>query len=185
MGSLHAECDFEALLEEMKATRESRLSIEHLQNPSAFDDKNIDIPNMSLFKFITFDGVEAYQPCSWNLNSLSESLCPIETGDPVFSEARNWSCTEQARRNLPKEARWILATIYNFACVMLGHDRGEDSHWDMRPWLAHLYNVADRLFLKYDISATAPDPDWFSRPLGPPECPEPLLTQGTVVPLAD
>ncbi|CEI60994.1 unnamed protein product [Fusarium venenatum] len=116
---------------------------------------------MFLLKFITFDGVEAYQPCSRNFNllNLGEPLCPIETGDLVFGEARNWSCTEQARPHLPKEVRWILATIYNFACVMLRLSHGENSHWEMRPWLMYLYYVADSLFVENGIPATAPSPE--------------------------
>jgi hypothetical protein len=125
------------------------------------------IPNMSLLRFKTFDGLEAFQPCCRDIDilNLQKSLRHIETGDPVFSAARDWSCILQALPGLPKEVRWVLATIYNFACVMLRLDNDEDSHWAMRPWLVHWYDVADSLFLKYDIPAVAPDPDWFSRPV--------------------
>ncbi|RGP70701.1 GTPase-activator for ras GTPase [Fusarium longipes] len=188
-----AEDDSLALLEEINATREHHLDISALQNPATFEDSDIDhavprqdetyqnldnsliphphITNAFLLRFMTFDGLNAYQTCSRDIDMLNlhKTLHHIETADPVFSAARDWSCTLQALPGLPKEVRWVLATVYNFACVMLHPRLDEDSHWAMRPWLIHWYDVADSLFLKYGISAASPDPDWCSRPLQPLE----------------
>ncbi|CEF77206.1 unnamed protein product [Fusarium graminearum] len=171
------------LIEEINATREQHLDISALQDLRTFEDENLEYtvpfgdetyknlgvsllvhnrtPVMSLLRFETFDGLEAFQPCSPNIDQLNlqKALRPIETGDPVFNAARDWSCILQSLPGLPKELRWILATVYDLACVMLRADSDEDAHWAMRPWLSHWYDVADILFLKYNIPATAPDPD--------------------------
>jgi hypothetical protein len=183
-----AEDDSAALLGEINATRQHHLDISALRDANTFKGRSIEhtvphqdetyrnlgnslivhtrIANMFLLRFITFDGLEAYQPCSRDIDllNLSKSLRHIESADPTFSAARDWSCILQALPGLPKEVRWVLSIIYNFACVMLRPTLDEESHWFMRPWLMHWYDVADGLFLKYGIPATAPDPNWCSRP---------------------
>ncbi|KAL4722278.1 hypothetical protein ACLX1H_010627 [Fusarium chlamydosporum] len=178
-----AEDDHVAVLEEINAVREHNLGMQALQQPATFDNEDAEhlvpdqdetyrglgntlipharIPNMFLLRFTTFDGRKAYQPCFHDIElfTLHRLLSPVETTDPVFSAARDWSCILQAVSGLPKEVRWVLTVIYNFACVMLRPELDEDTHWRMRPWLLHWYNVADRLFLKYGIFATAPNPD--------------------------
>ncbi|KAF4971495.1 hypothetical protein FZEAL_9838 [Fusarium zealandicum] len=41
----------------------------------------------------------------------------------------------------------------------------EDTLWDMRSWLMYWYNVADNLLFRYGFIPSAPNPDWFERPL--------------------
>ncbi|KAJ4259821.1 hypothetical protein NW762_007753 [Fusarium torreyae] len=106
------------------------------------------IPDMFLLRFLTFDCCVAYQSCSKDIDLLGvfNPLHIIEGYvDPIFRAARDWSCIIQASPDLPKDE--------------------EHKIWEMRPWLMHWYEVADNLFSKYGISATAPDPDWFMRPL--------------------
>ncbi|GAO15058.1 uncharacterized protein UV8b_02344 [Ustilaginoidea virens] len=124
-------------------------------------------PEMYLLEYQTFSGAMAFQPCSRNIDLVRffEALEPIEKGgDSLFKVARTWSCIIQSLEGLPKDVRWVLATIYNFANEMMRPHVTEDALWSMRPWLMYWYDVADRLFAKYDIPATAPDPDWFLRP---------------------
>lgn len=65
------------------------------------------IPSMRLFRFLTFQGVQALQPCHKDIEALRvfEALRHIENGDPVFKAAREWSCTVQAIEDLPKVVR--------------------------------------------------------------------------------
>ncbi|RBA18678.1 hypothetical protein FPRO05_10326 [Fusarium proliferatum] len=87
------------------------------------------IPTMFLLEFMTFDGLRAYQPCCENIDHLSilRPLRAIEyDGDPVFEAAREWSCIIQARHDLPKDIRWVLALIYNFSCTMLQPEQTEE-----------------------------------------------------------
>ncbi|TXC05978.1 hypothetical protein FocTR4_00009905 [Fusarium oxysporum f. sp. cubense] len=63
---------------------------------------------MFLLKFITFDGLQAYQPCCENIDHINifRPLRAIEhDSDPAFEAAREWSCIIQARQHLPKEIR--------------------------------------------------------------------------------
>ncbi|POR33271.1 Uncharacterized protein TPAR_06527 [Tolypocladium paradoxum] len=125
------------------------------------------IPNMFLLEYRTFQGALAYQPCSENMGvcGLFNSLRPIDQhGDPVFKQARTWSCMVQAMEGLPKELRWVLATMYNFCNEMLRQDTDEDTLWQMRPWLLHWYTVADELLETFGIFVYTPDIDWFGRP---------------------
>ncbi|RCI08735.1 hypothetical protein L249_4743 [Ophiocordyceps polyrhachis-furcata BCC 54312] len=125
------------------------------------------IKNLYLFPFLTFEGFPAYQPCSVNIDFLGlfTPLDCLETdADPVFRQARTWSCIVQARHRLPKPLRWVLATIYNFSYEMMRSEVDEPTLWKMRAWLLHWYSVADRLLVAFDIPASTPGPDWFSSP---------------------
>ncbi|KAM5346573.1 hypothetical protein ACJ41O_009578 [Fusarium nematophilum] len=129
---------------------------------------HLRIPEMYVLEFRTFAGPLAFQPCSRNIDLLGvfEALQPLDgKGDTLFRTARDWSCIVQAEPTLPKEVRWVLATIYNFASDMLRPEYDEDSHWSMRPWLVHWYDVAHALFDFHDIRVGLPEPDWFMRPL--------------------
>lgn len=125
--------------------------------------------NMCLLEFRTFSGALAYQPCSKDIDlmGLFNSLHPLDKdGDPLFKDACAWSCVMQAQRGLPKDIRFVLATIYNFAIEMLHPDQDANTFWSFRPWLQWWYDLADRLFSHYRILGSAPDPDWFMRPTG-------------------
>ncbi|GJN67567.1 hypothetical protein PLICBS_001594 [Purpureocillium lilacinum] len=125
-----------------------------------------------LLEYRTFQGALAYQPCSRNIRSMGlfDSLQPLEpNGDQVFKEAREWSCVTQSIFALPRELRWVLATIYNFANEVLRLDSDENTAWQMRSWLVHWYTVADELFKFFGILAESPEVDWFSRPCATPE----------------
>lgn len=125
------------------------------------------IPNMFLLEYRTFKGALAYQPCSKDIGiyGIFKSLRPIDQhGDPIFHQARTWSCMVQAMEGLPKELRWVLATMYNFCNEMLRPDTDEDTLWQMRPWLLHWYTVADELLDHFGILVYTPDIDWFGRP---------------------
>ncbi|KND89825.1 hypothetical protein TOPH_05462 [Tolypocladium ophioglossoides CBS 100239] len=125
------------------------------------------IPNMFLLEYRTFQGALAYQPCSKNIgiSGIFKSLRPIdEHGDPIFKQARTWSCMVQAMQGLPRELRWVLATIYNFCNEMLRQDTDEDTLWKMRSWLLHWYTVTDELLELFGIFVYTPDIDWFDRP---------------------
>lgn len=125
------------------------------------------LPELFLYKYRTFEGAFAYQPCGKNidLSGLFKCLHPLDRkGDPLFMAAREWSCIYQGLNNLPKEIRWVLATIYNFANEALRPENDENTLWGMRPWLLHWYGVADRLFQFFGVPATTPDPDWFMTP---------------------
>ncbi|KAJ6443898.1 Hsp70-like protein [Purpureocillium lavendulum] len=120
-----------------------------------------------LLEYRTFQGALAYQPCSMNIDSMGlfDALSPIEPkGDPIFKQARTWSCIVQSRLGLPKELRWVLATIYNFSNEVLRTRSDEQTVWEMRAWLMHWYTVADKLFGFFGILANSPEVDWFSRP---------------------
>ncbi|RDA91218.1 hypothetical protein CP533_3392 [Ophiocordyceps camponoti-saundersi (nom. inval.)] len=125
------------------------------------------IADLYLMPFITFEGVNAFQPCSINIDLIG-LFKPLEASeldaDPVFQQARTWSCIVQARARLPKPLRWILATIYNFSNEMLRKEVDEDTLWKMRSWLLHWYKVADEFMKAYGIDACSPEPDWFSSP---------------------
>ncbi|KAM0077662.1 hypothetical protein ACKRZS_009999 [Fusarium odoratissimum] len=50
----------------------------------------------------------------------------------------------------------------------------------MRAWLMHWYQVADNLFTKFNVFATAPNPDWFMRPrMRPRSRPRPAPVEST------
>ncbi|KAG5927029.1 hypothetical protein E4U42_002678 [Claviceps africana] len=109
----------------------------------------------------------AYQPCSRDidLRGFFRALEPIERGgDQIFKIARSWSCIVQSIQGLPKEIRWVLATIYNFCSEMMRPGTSEDSYWAMRRWLMYWFEAAETLFTKYDYPIYAPVMDWFSRP---------------------
>ncbi len=98
------------------------------------------LPNVSLFQFLTFRGTLAYQPCSRHMHRLNlfKALKPIQGAqDPVFEQARTWSCSVQAVEDLPRDLRWLMATIYNFATEMLRFHNSETYLWKMRNWLMH------------------------------------------------
>lgn len=125
------------------------------------------IPNLVLLQYQTFDGAMAYQPCSRDidLSHLFDALEPIDrNGDYNFKLARAWSCIIQAMPDLPKEVRWVLATVYDFSNQMLRSGKSEQTLWAMRPWLMHWFDVADKLFEINHIFASAPSVDWFLRP---------------------
>lgn len=125
------------------------------------------IPGMHLLQYRTFAGAMAYQPCGKDID-ISGIFLAINhldhNGDHLFKTARAWSCVVQSIQNLPKDVRWVLATIYNFANEMLRPELNEDDLWEMRPWLMHWYDVADKLFALFGIFASAPLTDWFLRP---------------------
>ncbi len=120
-------------------------------------------------RFSTFQGTLALQPCinHERQHGIFDALEEYEAGDPVFKEARLWACTVQSVRDLPKECRWVVATIYNFASEMLRPDNSQDFLWKMRAWLLHWYEVIERLFIELDINLTVPGPDWFQRDARP------------------
>ncbi|PHH89371.1 hypothetical protein CDD83_6193 [Cordyceps sp. RAO-2017] len=126
------------------------------------------LPDTYLFRYHTFRGTFGFQVCSRNIDTMRvfDCLRPMECGgDPVFRQAREWSCILQARRSLPRDVRWLLALVYDFSHEMLQPDMDEQTLWRMRPWLLHLYAVADRLLEHYDILASSPsDVDWFASP---------------------
>ncbi|PHH69368.1 hypothetical protein CDD82_7810 [Ophiocordyceps australis] len=126
------------------------------------------IPNVWLLEYLTFQGAFAYQPCCKDIDTtgLLTALLPIDqAGDPIFKQARTWSCIVQALPRLPKELRWLLVTVYDFSNEMLQPGTAEDVLWKMRPWLMHWYSVADELFYYFGISASSPpEVDWFLRP---------------------
>ncbi|PFH61702.1 hypothetical protein XA68_16502 [Ophiocordyceps unilateralis] len=121
-----------------------------------------------LFQFITFEGAVAYQPCSIDIGRLFDVLEPLETNcDPIFKQARTWSCSVQAMPFLPKELRWILATVYNFSCEMLRAEVDEMILWQWRAWLMFWYEVFERikdtLYVRFSYLCT-PEPDWYCHP---------------------
>lgn len=125
------------------------------------------VPDMFLFKYLTFAGATAYQPCATDIDHrrFFTALRPLEVeGNRDFKIARGWSCIIQSMHGLPKDVRWVLATVYNLSCQMLqpGVDKNELS--DMKHWLMHWYDVVDRLFYKFRIYASAPLGDQFLRP---------------------
>lgn len=84
---------------------------------------------MQLCRFSTFQGFLALQPCISHERQhvIFDALDEYEAGgDPVFKEARLWACTAQSAPDLPKECRWVVATIYNFAGEMLRPDNSQD-----------------------------------------------------------
>ncbi|GAB0141280.1 hypothetical protein EsHS_00001879 [Epichloe bromicola] len=124
-------------------------------------------PDMYLLEYQTFSGAMAYQPCSRNIDfgGFFEALEPVEKGgDHLFKIARVWSCIIQSIQGLPKEIRWVLATVYNFANDMMRPGTSEAFFWTMRPWLLYWFDVAQALFEKYDLRINAPTMDWFLRP---------------------
>ncbi|KAG5929325.1 hypothetical protein E4U53_002466 [Claviceps sorghi] len=124
-------------------------------------------PNMFLLQYRTFTGAMAYQPCSRDidLQGFFKALQPIERGgDQLFKIARSWSCIVQSIQGLPKEIRWVLATMYNFSTEMMRPGTSEDSYWAMRCWLMYWFEMAETLFEKHGYPIFAPVVDWFSRP---------------------
>lgn len=121
------------------------------------------LPNMSLFQFISFTGFVAYQPCSMNIdlmgifdtfNSREQDL------DYIFKIGRVWSCVIQAHENLPRDIRWVVATVYNLCMDLLKPNTKAEVSLSMRRWLIHWYNIADQLFRRHGIPARSPDMDW-------------------------
>ncbi|KHN94264.1 uncharacterized protein MAM_07900 [Metarhizium album ARSEF 1941] len=87
-------------------------------------------PNVKLLEFRTFSGAMAYQPCCKDIDLMGffKPLRPIEPGvDRLFKVARAWSCIIQSLEGLPKDLRWVLATVYNFANDMLCTKLSEDT----------------------------------------------------------
>ncbi|KAK2608457.1 hypothetical protein QQS21_003027 [Conoideocrella luteorostrata] len=124
-------------------------------------------PDMYLLEYQTFSGAMAYQPCSKDidLRGIFEALQPVELGgDGLFRIARAWSCIIQSIHDLPKDVRWVLATIYNFSNDMMLPKTSKNTMWAMRPWLMHWFHVADLLFKTYDLPLSSPSCDWFLRP---------------------
>ncbi|KAG6017419.1 hypothetical protein E4U54_007353 [Claviceps lovelessii] len=124
-------------------------------------------PDMFLLEYQTFSGQMAYQPCSKGIDiqGFFKALEPVERGgDNLFKIARSWSCIVQSIQGLPKDIRWVLATIYDFANEMMRPGTGEDALWAMRQWLIYWFDTAEKLFQKYDYPIFAPAVDWFSRP---------------------
>ncbi|KAG6010451.1 hypothetical protein E4U21_006452 [Claviceps maximensis] len=122
---------------------------------------------MFLLEYQTFSGAMAYQPCSRgiDLHGFFKAFKPIERGgDDIFRIARSWSCIVQSIHGLPKDIRWILATIYDFASEMMRPGTSEDCLWAMRSWLMYWFDTAETLFEKYDYPIYAPVMNWFSRP---------------------
>ncbi|KAI9163265.1 hypothetical protein HJFPF1_04867 [Paramyrothecium foliicola] len=125
------------------------------------------ISGLFLLEYRTFTGARSFQPCSKNidLSGIFDVLHPLDhNGDPVFKIARTWSCIVQSFEVLPKEIRWVLATVYNFSNEMLRPEIDEPTLWAMRPWLMHWFDIADRLFELFNVSASTPTVNWFSRP---------------------
>ncbi|KAF4595261.1 GTPase-activator protein for ras GTPase [Ophiocordyceps camponoti-floridani] len=121
-----------------------------------------------LLRFMTYQGVVAYQPCSKQADRLFEALNIVEDDvDPIFKQAREWSCAMQAHAYLSKEMRWVLATVYNFSCEMLRPEVKEKTLYWMRTWLMFWYDVFDRIAGSQLVGfegVKAPEPDWFARP---------------------
>ncbi|ODA83331.1 hypothetical protein RJ55_01844 [Drechmeria coniospora] len=66
------------------------------------------ISKLFLLEYRTFQGAWAYQPCSGDRDivALFARLRRLDgCADPVFQEAREWSCVTQAHEGLPKELR--------------------------------------------------------------------------------
>ncbi|KFA48623.1 hypothetical protein S40293_04556 [Stachybotrys chartarum IBT 40293] len=124
-------------------------------------------PGVGLFSYRTFAGGEAYQPCQSDIHAwgLSQALqVPDQVNDPAFVTARAWSCVIQAAPNLPREVRWVLATIYDFSSLVL---RRGGSHQRLRPmrlWLRFWFIVVKRLFRHFGLNAACPYIDWIPRP---------------------
>ncbi|KAG5984489.1 hypothetical protein E4U55_004613 [Claviceps digitariae] len=124
-------------------------------------------PDMFLLKYQTFSGMMAYQPCSRgiDLQGFFEALGPIERGgDYLFKIARSWSCIVQSIQGLPKDIRWVLATIYDFTSEMMRPGTSEDTFWTMRQWLMYWFTTAEMLFQNYGYPIYTPAMDWFCRP---------------------
>ncbi|KAG6030083.1 hypothetical protein E4U19_000596 [Claviceps sp. Clav32 group G5] len=122
---------------------------------------------MFLLEYQTFSGAMAFQPCARDvdLRGYFKAFDPIEIGgDPLFRIARSWSCIVQSFQGLPKEIRWVLATVYDFSNEMMRPDTSEETLWAMRRWLMYWFDMAERLFQKYNLPISAPDVDWFCRP---------------------
>ncbi|KAG5915861.1 hypothetical protein E4U61_004184 [Claviceps capensis] len=122
---------------------------------------------MFLLEYQTFSGAMAFQPCARDvdLRGYFKAFDPIEIGgDPLFRIARSWSCIVQSFQGLPKEIRWVLATVYDFSNEMMRPDTSEEILWAMRRWLMYWFDMAERLFQKYNFPISAPDVDWFCRP---------------------
>ncbi|KAI5464589.1 hypothetical protein BGZ63DRAFT_421598 [Mariannaea sp. PMI_226] len=125
------------------------------------------LPGLCLLQYFTFHNSSAYQPCCQNLHltGFFDSLWPLEqNGDPLFRTARYWSCHMQSMPDLPRDVRWVLSIIYNFANEMLRPENDEDTLWKMRSWLLFWYEIANRLFEEHEIPASSPEEDWFLRP---------------------
>ncbi|KAH7316492.1 hypothetical protein B0I35DRAFT_255122 [Stachybotrys elegans] len=116
------------------------------------------VPGLYLFEYVTFAGLKDFQPCA-NSSLIAELFQALEVErktDHVFQLARAWSCVIQSHARLPREVRWVLATIYNFSNEMLQSQCTDDYSWNMRPWLRYFYKLADQLFSEFEILASSP-----------------------------
>lgn len=124
-------------------------------------------PGMFLLEYRTSEGILAYQPCSRDIDRMGifKALRPLDrNGDRAFCTAREWSCIIQSIGHIPKDVRWVLSTIYNFANEGLRPENDKNTLWSIRARLFHWYDVADKLFQYYGIPATTPELDWFLPP---------------------
>lgn len=66
------------------------------------------IPGLYLLKYQTMHGARAYQPCSKDIDIMG-FFKPLDAlhqnGDPLFKDAREWSCIMQAMERLPRDIR--------------------------------------------------------------------------------
>lgn len=123
-------------------------------------------PGIQLCQFRTFQGGLGLQPCfeDSGYGVMFDALLPLEVNkDDIFREARIWACMNQSKPNLPLPCRWLLATVYNFACDVLRFHKDEAHCFRMRAWLHHWYDVADRLAVRLNVELCVPEPDWFGR----------------------
>jgi hypothetical protein len=124
-----------------------------------------DKPGLYLFKYTTFHGEHAYQPCSSNMRTNLLMLHPIGfPQDYAFELARAWSCTAQTLPTLPKAIRYMLVLIFDLTNELFQFPRDEDVFWNMRPWLSLLYDVTDILCHAHGLALESPETDWFLRP---------------------
>lgn len=125
------------------------------------------VPNLFLLRYETFSGRMSFQPCATDIDRLgifNALQRKEEDADVIFTTARTWTCTVQAKFVLPKDIRWVLTIIFNLAMEMLQPNVTEDDHWFMRHWLMFWYDLCDRLFQTYNIEISTPTTDWFVRP---------------------
>ena len=125
------------------------------------------LPNMFLLEYRNLCGAWGYQTCgpAIDLSGIFDTLRALEkSAHHDFKVARAWACTVQAVHGLPQEVRWILATIYEFANLLLRLDVGNDASDRGRAWLTYYYEVADRLFTWFSVPTTTPRAGHFPRP---------------------